>query len=141
VFTAALGLIGPVFWLVAVLLFCTGFFAGFYIIPLQALLQHLSPNDERGRFLGTANAISFVACSVAGLFVLICREALGMPANRVFLVCSGLLAIGSSIMLWFMRRIIAHPEIADHAPTLCPTCGDDLHGGDRCPECGWTRAE
>ncbi|HIE96887.1 MAG TPA: hypothetical protein EYG03_03110 [Planctomycetes bacterium] len=35
-----------------------GFSAGFYIIPLQALLQQLSPRSERGRFLGTANAIS-----------------------------------------------------------------------------------
>ena len=28
-----------------------GFFAGFYIIPLQALLQQLSPDDSRGQFL------------------------------------------------------------------------------------------
>ena len=53
-----LGLLTPSFNNVATLLFCAGFFAGFYIVPLQALLQYLSTDDERGRFFGTSNALS-----------------------------------------------------------------------------------
>ncbi len=67
VFFILLGVVPPTFTNVAVFIGGAGFFAGFYIIPLQALLQKLSPDDERGRFLGTANAISFGFLSVASV--------------------------------------------------------------------------
>ncbi|MEM6692060.1 MAG: MFS transporter, partial [Planctomycetota bacterium] len=46
-------------------IFGAGVSAGFYIVPLQALLQQLSPKDARGRFLGTANAVSFASMTLA----------------------------------------------------------------------------
>ena len=55
---------------VAFFIFGAGFFAGFYIIPLQALLQKMSPDDERGRFLGTANACLFRVFDDRGIAVL-----------------------------------------------------------------------
>lgn len=70
---------------VGVLLVPLGISAGFYIVPLQAMLQRLSPEESRGRFLGTANAVSFVASSLASLLFLGCRHA-GLDADRVFLV-------------------------------------------------------
>ena len=64
---ATMGLATLNYTLLAILVFFVGFFAGFYIVPLQSLLQFLSPTDERGRFFGTANALSFVFISAAGL--------------------------------------------------------------------------
>lgn len=111
VFFALLGLLPLHYGTVAGLLAGAGLFAGFYIVPLQALLQHLSPAGERGRFLGTANALSFVASTVGSLIFLAARKNLGIPSNRVFLICAGLAFIGSGVLLWRMRRLITDPSI------------------------------
>lgn len=73
---------------VGVLLVPMGIAAGFYIVPLQTMLQKFSPEESRGRFLGTANAVSFVASSLASLVFLACRRS-GLEADAVFLVAAG----------------------------------------------------
>ncbi|MGB7346376.1 MAG: MFS transporter [Pirellulaceae bacterium] len=80
-----------------------GFSAGFYIVPLQALLQKMSPDDERGRFLGTANACSFTFLTIAaGLYTAI-RPAFGDHPQRIFLICSLLMLIGAIYFFWRLR--------------------------------------
>lgn len=83
--------------------FGAGFFAGFYIIPLQALLQKLSPDDERGRFLGTANALSFTFLTVASLLYWAMRSAFGNSPQHIFAVCAALMAVGAAFFLWKLR--------------------------------------
>ncbi|MBM4106797.1 MAG: MFS transporter [Phycisphaerae bacterium] len=86
---------------VGVLLVPLGISAGFYIVPLQAMLQRLSPEESRGRFLGTANAVSFLASSLASLVFLGCRHA-GLAADRVFLVGSlGALVAAAGVGAWW----------------------------------------
>jgi len=80
-----------------------GFFAGFYIIPLQALLQKMSPDDERGRFLGTANAVSFAFMTVSALLYWVIRPAFGDEPQNIFYVCAGLMAVGAAFFLWRLR--------------------------------------
>lgn len=80
-----------------------GFFAGFYIVPLQALLQKLSPNDERGRYLGTANAVSFTFMTVAALFYWAVRPAFEKQPQHIFYLCSALMALGAAYFLWELR--------------------------------------
>jgi acyl-[acyl-carrier-protein]-phospholipid O-acyltransferase/long-chain-fatty-acid--[acyl-carrier-protein] ligase len=116
VFFILLGAITPSYWVVAGLLCGTGFFAGFYIVPLQALLQKLSPGSERGRFLGTANAISFVMITIGSLIFTFARRTLGLEPNRVFLVCGGLALVGTGVLIWRIRRLIADPAVRGRAP-------------------------
>ncbi len=80
-----------------------GFFAGFYIIPLQALLQKMSPDDERGRFLGTANAVSFAFMTIAAIFYRVIRPAFGNQPQNIFYVSAILMALGSAFFLWRLR--------------------------------------
>jgi acyl-[acyl-carrier-protein]-phospholipid O-acyltransferase/long-chain-fatty-acid--[acyl-carrier-protein] ligase len=80
-----------------------GFFAGFYIIPLQALLQKMSPDDERGRFLGTANAVSFTFMTVAALFYWAIRPMFGDEPQNIFYVSAVLMAAGAAFFLWRLR--------------------------------------
>jgi acyl-[acyl-carrier-protein]-phospholipid O-acyltransferase/long-chain-fatty-acid--[acyl-carrier-protein] ligase len=117
----ALGLAPPNFWIVAVLLLVAGIFAGCYIVPLQALLQFLSPDDERGRFLGTANAISFVCITAGSLIFLLARRVLQMDANRIFLVCAALAFVGTGVLNWAMRRLIADPALRRRSATEGPS--------------------
>jgi hypothetical protein len=84
----ALGLAPPSFALTMALLSASGLVAGFYIIPLQSMLQSLAPDDSRGRVLGTANGMSFVMGGAGSVLFLALRQ-LGMPSNRVFLVLAG----------------------------------------------------
>ncbi|MFO0962093.1 MAG: MFS transporter [Phycisphaerales bacterium] len=97
------GLLGiaPASWgATAALLGLTGLFAGFYIIPLQSLLQILSPDEARGRYLGTANGLSFVAGAIGSGMFLALRSA-GMPSERIFLVLAGLcLAMAFVVRRW-----------------------------------------
>ena len=111
VFFILLGLVPLGFLTVALLLGAAGLFAGFYIVPLQSLLQHLSPPDERGRFLGTANALSFVFSTIGAVLVRVFRNDLEMPANRVFLVIGALAILGSGVLLWRIRDLLADPSL------------------------------
>ncbi|UCD75439.1 MAG: MFS transporter [Phycisphaerales bacterium] len=111
VFFVLLGLLPLHYFLVAGLLLGAGVFAGFYIVPLQALLQYLSPVDERGRFLGTANAVSFVCLSIGSLIFLFARAVLDLSPNRIFLICAGLAFIGIGFMIWRLRGLMTDPNI------------------------------
>lgn len=92
-----------------------GFFAGFYIIPLQALLQKLSPDDERGRFLGTANAVSFSFMTLAAVVFFVIRGLFGESPQQIFLLCSALMAAGTVFFLWRLRGsgVMAAPPKPD----------------------------
>jgi acyl-[acyl-carrier-protein]-phospholipid O-acyltransferase/long-chain-fatty-acid--[acyl-carrier-protein] ligase len=108
---ATMGIAQLNYTLLAILVFLVGVFAGFYIVPLQALLQYLSPSDERGRFFGTANALSFVFISAAGL-IYIALSRLGMPPEKIPLVCAGLAAVGTFVGAIELNRITAAQKIA-----------------------------
>ena len=93
---------------VSAFIFGAGIFAGFYIIPLQALLQRLSPDDERGRFLGTANGLSFTFLTLSAALYWIIRPAFetsdGVQCpQKIFLICAVLLVVGTTFFLWRMK--------------------------------------
>lgn len=114
VFFFLLGAVAPTYWGVAAFLSGAGIFAGFYIVPLQALLQKLSPADARGRYLGTANAMSFVASTVGSIVLVVARSWFGLEPNRVFLVCAAIAALGTGLLLLKMRRLLA--DARRHGP-------------------------
>jgi acyl-[acyl-carrier-protein]-phospholipid O-acyltransferase/long-chain-fatty-acid--[acyl-carrier-protein] ligase len=66
-------------------------------------LQKLSPDDERGRFLGTANAISFAFLALAALLYWVIRPAFGNQPQYIFYVSAALMAAGAAFFLWRLR--------------------------------------
>ena len=98
-----LGVAPPSYATTALLLSLLGLTAGFYIIPLQSMLQSLAPDSSRGRVLGTANGLSFTLGLVgSGMFYLL-RQA-DMPSNRVFLVLSGLSLVMAVVTSSWLKR-------------------------------------
>jgi acyl-[acyl-carrier-protein]-phospholipid O-acyltransferase/long-chain-fatty-acid--[acyl-carrier-protein] ligase len=70
-FLAFLALAEPSFWGSAALLFAMGFASGFYIVPVNALMQHRPEARRRGAVLGAAYLLSSFAMLLAtGLFYL-----------------------------------------------------------------------
>ena len=111
VFFLLLGIVPPTYLNVLIFIAGAGFFAGFYIIPLQSLLQKLPPDNERGRFLGTANGISFGFLSIASLIYALIRPAFTGPIpgttdkpERIFLISAVLMIVGSGFFLVHMSR-------------------------------------
>ena len=67
-------------------LFLLGLGAGMYDVPLQAFVQHNSPDKSRGSILAAVNFITFSGMIVAtGLFYLM-RVPMGLSGRTIFLV-------------------------------------------------------
>ena len=98
----------------ACLVFLIGFFAGFYLVPLQSLLQYLAPEGERGRFFGTANALSFTFVSL-GAIIFLGFKSLGFTPANIALFCAGIALVGTIVGGIAMKRILrardAHEEL------------------------------
>ncbi|MCH8823793.1 MAG: MFS transporter [Planctomycetes bacterium] len=90
---------------VSLFLLGAGFFAGFYIVPLQALLQKLSPDDERGRFLGTANGVSFMFLAAASLLYWVIKPLFGNAPQRIFILSAIMMLVGAAFFLFKLRRL------------------------------------
>ena len=99
--------------------------AGFYLIPLMTLIQRRAPDDERGRFLGTTNAISFAFMTFASVLYLVWHKVLGIEPGLVFFLCAGLAATGC--LIFFVRRRRLHEWVDDEGGGTAG--GDDLRIG------------
>lgn len=93
---------------VALFLIGAGVSAGFYIVPLQALLQRLTPADELGRYLGTANGLSFAFFLVAAILYQLIRpwftasDGTEHP-DKFFIVAAVIMALGVLLFLWRVK--------------------------------------
>ncbi len=108
-----LGWVTPTYGSVALLIFTAGFFAGFYIVPLQALIQILSPEDERGRIIGTSGAISFCFSSLGPIVFWIATNRCQMEPNRAFLICGFLALIGTIMGITKLRKMNTTSAVAN----------------------------
>lgn len=79
-----------------------GVFAGFYIVPLQAMLQRLTPPEELGRYLGTANGLSFTFIFLASLLYSFLLNFVipQVDAHKTFGLCAALMALGLAFFIW-----------------------------------------
>lgn len=93
---------GLSFTTVLVLLAALGFFGGFFIVPISALLQHRPDEQHRGGVLASANLLSFVGILLASIVYYICKHNLQLsPAGIFFWASVG--TLGALIyMLWLL---------------------------------------
>lgn len=87
-----------------------GIFAGFYIVPLQALMQKLSPDESRGRILGAAAAVSAVFELIGIAVFQVCRQVFDLPSQRIFIVVGVIALVATLIFYWKVRAQINRPE-------------------------------
>jgi acyl-[acyl-carrier-protein]-phospholipid O-acyltransferase/long-chain-fatty-acid--[acyl-carrier-protein] ligase len=79
----------------AIYLASCGFFAGFFIVPIGALLQHRPRREEKGGILGAANLLSFVGIFAASGVYYVLTTA-GMSPAQIFLA-SALMTLAGTV--------------------------------------------
>ncbi len=98
IFSIVLGFSYHSFYNVFLTLFLLGMSSGFYIVPLNTLVQYESPADQRGRIIATNNFFSFLAILVASLSIYLFGEVLKINPAKTFVIL-GVVTIGGTIYI------------------------------------------
>jgi len=107
VFSVLLGFAYHSFASVASCLFLLGLSSGFYIVPLNALIQQESPADRRGQILATNNFLSFTAILLGSGILYILRDLVDLNPAQIFVAC-GLTTILGTI---YVCRLLPYPLV------------------------------
>src|SRR5947207_12824123 len=102
VFAALLGRRGLSFAHVAVDLSLLGFFGGFFIVPIAALLQHRPTRENRGGVLAAANLVSFVGIFAASGIYYLVTVILRLSPSTVFVIAAAATLAGTIYVLWLL---------------------------------------
>jgi acyl-[acyl-carrier-protein]-phospholipid O-acyltransferase/long-chain-fatty-acid--[acyl-carrier-protein] ligase len=102
----------------------TGFFAGFYAVPLQALIQHRPEVSRRGGVIGAAGMISWLGISASAGVYWILLTALCLTPSQTFLVGAALTFFATiytfyllpdsfvRLVLWFLTHTVYRIRVA-----------------------------
>jgi len=99
---ALLGRTGLSFGTVATNLAVLGFFGGFYIVPISALLQHRPAREQKGGVLAAANLVSFVGIALASVMFGLFTTVLKLSPPEIFLIIAALTLAATVYLLWLM---------------------------------------
>ncbi len=108
---AVVGIFPHSFASAAVVFFGLGFFAGFFVVPVNTLIQHRPAADAKGGILAAANLLTFVGVAAAsGLYFLLTTVG-RLDARGVFLATSVITLFGTIYVLyllpdWFLRLLL-----------------------------------
>lgn len=97
-FSILLGIHYQSYYTVFLNLFFLGLSSGFYLVPLNTLIQYESPNDQRGRVIATNNFFSFTAILIASLSIYLFGDVLKFNPAKTFVIL-GLLTIAGTIYI------------------------------------------
>lgn len=98
---ALLGQTGLAFGEVATGLAALGFFGGFFIVPVSAMLQHRPAHEQKGGVLAAANLLSFIGIFLASGTFYVCTSVLRLTAPEMFLLVA-IATLGATIYLLFL---------------------------------------
>jgi acyl-[acyl-carrier-protein]-phospholipid O-acyltransferase/long-chain-fatty-acid--[acyl-carrier-protein] ligase len=102
VFGFLLALQGLPFHTVLIFLASLGFFGGFFIVPISALLQHRPEEEHRGGVLATANLLSFIGILAASVVYYLCKHFVHLgPVGIFFWASVGTLG-ALAYVLWLL---------------------------------------
>ncbi|HNT86386.1 MAG TPA: MFS transporter, partial [Candidatus Hydrogenedentes bacterium] len=97
--SAGIAISGVMYVFVMVVMFCLGFFAGFFDVPLAAAIQARAPLDIRGGVIATTNMLTFVGIAFASILFYGLSVA-GLSPSGIFFVCA-LMSAGMGLYICF----------------------------------------
>ena len=100
------GLVGS-----GILLGVLGFWAGFYAVPVNALIQHRPAEKDKGGIIAAANLLSFVGIALSSGVYYVFTAFVHLNPRGVIVAASLITAIGTVYVLmllpeWFVRLIL-----------------------------------
>jgi len=97
-----LGIQGLPFTSVLLLLAGLGFSGGFFAVPVNALIQHQPPEDQKGAVIALANWLSFLGVAAGAGAVVVLSHYLHLGPGAIFL-CAGLGTLAATAyLLWLL---------------------------------------
>ncbi len=84
-----LAVVPPTWIRMLILLAVVGVFAGFYVVPILAMLQHMPVPSFRARTVGTANFMTYLAMGGSALAFALIAPVIGDEPQMWFLICAG----------------------------------------------------
>ncbi|MGB6192205.1 MAG: MFS transporter, partial [Terracidiphilus sp.] len=107
----ALGLMHVGLWGSAALLALLGFWAGFYAVPVNALIQHRPAEKDKGGIIAAANLLSFVGIALSSGVYYVFTTFIHLNPRGVIIASSIITAAGTVYVLmllpeWFGRLIL-----------------------------------
>jgi len=95
----------------AALLGLLGFWAGFFAVPVNALIQHKPAEQDKGGIIAAANLLSFVGIAISSGAYFVFTELVRLNPRGVIVAASSITALGTAYVLyllpeWFGRLIL-----------------------------------
>jgi acyl-[acyl-carrier-protein]-phospholipid O-acyltransferase/long-chain-fatty-acid--[acyl-carrier-protein] ligase len=95
----------------ALLLGALGFWAGFYAVPVNALIQHRPREEDKGGIIAAANLLSFIGIALSAGVYYVFTEYIHLDPRGVIVAASFITAAGTVYVLillpeWFGRLIL-----------------------------------
>jgi len=95
----------------AVLLGVLGFWAGFYAVPVNALIQHRPKEEDKGGIIAASNLLSFVGITLSSAVYFVFTKYIHLDPRGVIVAASLITAAGTVYVLillpeWFGRLIL-----------------------------------
>ena len=121
---------------VAVRLALLGFFSGFFIVPVNALLQHRPGPERKGGVLAAANLLSFVGVFLATAVYYVLQSGLALGPAAIFLLSAGMTVVATAyavkllpdalfrLILWLLThtvyrvRVVGRDNVPDKGGAL-----------------------
>jgi acyl-[acyl-carrier-protein]-phospholipid O-acyltransferase/long-chain-fatty-acid--[acyl-carrier-protein] ligase len=133
VFGFLLALPGLSFHAVLSFLATLGFFGGFFIVPISALLQHRPEEEHRGGALATANLLSFIGILGASVVYYLAKHFAHLGPVGIFFWSSFLTLAALIYVLWLLPDSLLRLLLWIAAHTLYRL---DLKGNENIPARG-----
>jgi acyl-[acyl-carrier-protein]-phospholipid O-acyltransferase/long-chain-fatty-acid--[acyl-carrier-protein] ligase len=88
-----------------------GFWAGFFAVPVNALIQHEPEEENKGGIIAAANLLSFVGIAISSVVYLVFTKYVHLDPRGVIIAASSITAISTAYVLyllpeWFGRLIL-----------------------------------
>jgi acyl-[acyl-carrier-protein]-phospholipid O-acyltransferase/long-chain-fatty-acid--[acyl-carrier-protein] ligase len=102
VFSFVLGRPNQTFHSLWPLLGALGFFGGFFIVPISALLQHRPSKEQRGAVLAASNLLSFVGIFLAAGVYWVLTSPLNLTPHHMFIATAIMTLIATAYVVWLL---------------------------------------
>ena len=102
IFSFVLGRPNQTFHSLWPLLGVLGFFGGFFIVPISALLQHRPSKEQRGAVLAASNLLSFVGIFAAAGVYWVLTSPLNLTPRHMFIATAVMTLIATAYVVWLL---------------------------------------